>query len=466
MMLEEKIARYVSAIVFDDIGKDTLHLMKRNVLDAYAGICASLLDVQMVRRFEALASLLPDSRGMVVWGTGKHSHVSEALFMNTILSRRSDLLNTYISPNSTGGAHPSDNISLVLSVGDLQNAAGKDLLTAAYAAFMLSCAFADHFNPESGRLDHDALAVFYTALVVGYMFGLSIDQLVEAQRIAGSMGLAMNQAALGEVTDWKHCTYAACAMRAMISVNMALAGFSGPVDIYEGEAGAGTFMKSVGEFLDPAPDLKRIIFKRWPALVFIQTPIDTAIALSGMIDDHKAIERIHVETYRKAIEEAAVSEGALYPASRAGRTHSMHYCVAVALLKGTIDIACFEDEYIENNRGIDDVAAKVSVSEDPVMTGSYPGSSPCRITVTMKDGKSVAHSLDHPHGDPGDPLSDEEIEEKALTYLPRVMPGREAVKIIDRIWHMEEEQNIDWLTDPLKRKRLPSMPRQRRKKRL
>ena len=47
-----------------------------------------------------------------------------------------------------------------------------------------------------------------------------------------------------------------------MSVNMALAGFSGPVDIYEGEAGAGTFMKSAGEFLDPAPDLKRIIFKR------------------------------------------------------------------------------------------------------------------------------------------------------------------------------------------------------------
>lgn len=464
-MLEEKIAVRLPELVPKDMDDETLHLMKRNILDSYAGICASLLDVQMMRRFEALASALPDGRGMIVWGTGRRSHVSEALFMNTVLGRRSDLLNTYISPNNMGGSHPSDNISLVLSLGDWQNATGKELLAAAYTVFTLSCAFADHFNPETGRLDHDAMAVFYTALVIGHMFGLTEDQLVEAQRIAGAMGLAGNQAALGEVTDWKHCTYAACAMRAMTSVKMAQAGFRGPVDIYEGEAGAGSFMEHAGEFLDPAPDLKRIIFKRWPALVFMQTPIDTAIALVGNIDDHKMIEQVRVETYRKVIEESAVSEGALYPASRAGRSHSLHYCVAVALLKGTIDIACFEDEFIANNTGIDDLAAKISVSEDPAMTGAYPGSSPCRVTVTMKDGKTFTHSLDRPRGDPGDPLSDEEIEQKALTYLPRVMPGREAVEVIDRIWHIEEEQSIDWLMAPLKRKRLPALPRQRRMKR-
>ncbi len=461
-MLEEKLARYVSAIVFEDMDKDTLYLMKRNILDSYAGICASLLDVQMVRRFEALASILPDRRGMTVWGTGRPAHVDEALFMNTILGRRSDLLNTYISPNNMGGSHPSDNIPLVLSIADWQKATGKDVLTAAYAAFVLSCAFADHFNPESGQFDHDALAVFYTALVTGYMLGSSVDQLKEAQRIAGAMGLAIDQAAMGEVTDWKHCTYAACAMRAMASVNMAKAGFRGPVDIFDGEAGVSRFMKHGEEFLDGAPDLKRIIFKRWPALVFVQTPIDVAIAISGEIGDHRMIEHVHVETYRKAIEEAAVSEAAPYPGSRAGRTHSLNYCVVVALLKGNVDISCFEDEYIENNKAINDLAAKISVSEDPAMTGAFPKLSPCRITVTTKDHRTVTRRLDYPHGDPDDPLTDEEIENKALTYLPRVMPGREAVSIIDRIWHMEDEQDVDWLTDPLKRKRLPAMPKKRK----
>lgn len=86
------------------------------------------------------------------------------------------------------------------------------------------------------------------------------------------LGLDINQAAVGEITDWEHCTYASCAMRAVQAVKMARAGFQAPSDIYTGAAGVDHFFPHADTVFEAAPDLARIIFERWPALVFCQTP--------------------------------------------------------------------------------------------------------------------------------------------------------------------------------------------------
>ena len=62
--------------------------------------------------------------------------------------------------------------------------------------------------------------LLYTALIVGQAMGLSRDELVTVQRIAGSFGLDVDQTAVGQVTDWKHCTYASCAIRGLELVKL------------------------------------------------------------------------------------------------------------------------------------------------------------------------------------------------------------------------------------------------------
>ncbi len=71
---------------------------------------------------------------------------------------------------------------------------------------------------------------------------------------------------------------------------------------------------------------------------------------------------------------------------------------------------------------------------------------------TLKDGSTLECLRDYPRGDPGDPLSDEEIEEKALSYLTDLTGGKRAKTIISRIWDLEREQSLDWLVDPLKQR--------------
>jgi len=441
----------ITNISYDSIDEKTLHILKKNLLDSYAGICLSLQDTTMIKKFDRLSDLNFDEKGMSVWGVDKKTSVTDALFMNTILSRRSDLLNTYMSPNKMGANHPSDNIALVLALADYMNKNGKDLLTYIYTALILSCGYSDYYNPEYAKYDHDAQAIFYTALLIGYIHGLNPVQLTEAQRIAGVFGLDINQTAMGEVSDWKHCTYASCALRGMHIVRMTQAGFEGPKHIYDGEAGVNQFFPHNDTLLENLPDLSRIIFKRWPALVFCQTPIDVALDFCHEIKDVNDIQTIEIQTYKEAIDNGA-TKSSFHPVSRAGRTHSIAYCVAAALIKNAIEYSYFDDDFLEKETEIIQLISKIKIKENPDMTIQYPEKACCRIILTLKNGNVLNKSRDYPKGDPHDSLTDKELEEKALKNLKLIMDEQSAKNIIQKIWNIEQEGEINWLVSPLKQR--------------
>ncbi|MCK5786340.1 MAG: MmgE/PrpD family protein, partial [Candidatus Sabulitectum sp.] len=308
-----------------------------------------------------------------------------------------------------------------------------------------------YYTPQSAGFDHDAAAPFWIAPTIGHAMGLTEDQLTDAQRIAGMLGLTTNQSACGTLTDWRHCTYAASAVKGLQAVRLAMAGFQGPSEIYEGEEGVDKFFPHTGTLFDPPPDLSRIVFKRWPAFTFCQTPIDVALELSEKIPNPGAVTSIDVCTYSLALKYGATSSSS-HPETRAGRTHSIPYCVAAALIK-PIEYDDFNDLY-SKNKTLSSLIPKVKVTEDPEMTKAFPSKSQCSIKVTLEDGTTLNGSRDYPKGDPLDPLSDSELEDKfRKNYFP---DGTDAEKdeIIHCIWNMEQEKNLNRLLNPLKRGRI------------
>jgi 2-methylcitrate dehydratase len=455
MQLEEQIAERVVGFSYDSIDADTLRVLKRNVLDSYAGICGSLKDCAMLTKFDRLAADRASSDDLDAWGIGRRAMRLDAFFMNAILARRSDLLNTYISPNGMGVVHPSDNVALVLTLADWLRMDGRAVLSSVYTAFQLSAAFATYYDPEPAGYDHDAAATFYIALTIGHALGMSRDQLVTTQRIAGSFGLDVNQTAVGQMTDGKHCTYASCVLRGLEAVKLAWAGFEAASEIYEGSAGINRFFRHAATMFDPPAALERIIFKRWPALVFCQTPIDVAIDLSHTISNPATIRSISVKTFAIAMRNGATT-AAWHPTTRAGRTHSIPYCVATALLKPSVAYEDF-DEPRASDPGVRSLMANITVDEDAGLSKAYPSKSGCVIDISLSDGSTVRGSRDYPKGDPADPLSDAEIEDKFRRYFFFAQSSAEAGVIIERLWALERQTDIEWLTSPLKR-RMEGLP--------
>ena len=449
MLLEEIIAKRVAALNCENLDGNIRHIMKRNIMDSFASICGSLNDREMLLNFARLVSGEASGSDLDIWGIQKRGSFTDTFFVNSIMARRSDLLSTYLSPNNMGGVHPSDNVALALILADWRKMNGTQLLITVHTMFYLSAAFSSYYNPEPANYDHDAAATFITALAIGNVLGCTEEQLVNVQRIAGMFGLDINQAGIGQITDWKHCTYASCALRGLQAAKLALAGFQAPAEIYEGNAGVNHFFPHIESFFEPTPDLGRIIFKRWPALVFCQTPIDVSLDLSAKISDKKAIESVTVKTYEVAYRNGALPS-ADNPTSRAGRTHSIPYCVATALLK-PVSYEDF-DESRASDPDLVELLKRINIVNDPELTKAYPEKSPCVIEITLKDGTNIRGDRDYPKGDPHDPLSDHEIEEKLKTYFFFAANDSEKDVIIEKLWKLEEQSSLDWLVLPLKQR--------------
>lgn len=448
--LEKKLARHTRKFVDRPMTPDELQVIKRSVADSYAGICASLVDTTILRKFSKVVTGPGAGSGTPVWGVGRESSIDDAVFLNAILARRSDLLNTYVSPTAMGIVHPSDNVALALVLADWLRWTGKQFLASVNVLFNLSARFADSYDPEASGFDHDAAATFWVALAVGQALGLSEAQLVEAQRIAGEFGLTANQAAVGDITDWKHCTYASSALRGLQAARLARAGFTGPASIYQGKFGVNRFYRSAEMAFDVEPDLNRIIFKRWPALFYCQTPIDVARDLSSNISEASDIRQVKVETYDRALRNGATSS-ADNPASRAGRTHSIAYCVATALLK-PVEYADFDADRARDPQ-LQRLLGAISVMEDSTMTKKFPSCTPCRISITLENGEVIRQERDYSHGDPRDPLSRDEISDKVRRNLTGLASTFSKNKIISCLWGAEKLDGLAALRAPLEQDR-------------
>ena len=194
----------------------------------------------------------------------------------------------------------------------------------------------------------------------------------------------------------------------------------------------------------------RIVFKSWQALVFCQTAIDVAAELSArfMESGWGQVKSIRVATYKKAVEEAG-GEGCYQPDSRAGRTHSLPYCVAAALLDGGVSFDSFGGEMARSEK-MKALIGKVVLGADDVMSDAFPEKAPCGITVEYEDRPPLALHRDYPRGDPHQPLDDNELCAKAAAHLSPLIPAYEANALIKRLWEVEAEDTLGWLMDPLK----------------
>jgi 2-methylcitrate dehydratase PrpD len=60
------------------------------------------------------------------------------------------------------------------------------------------------------------------------------------------------------------------------------------------------------------------------------------------------------------------------------------------------------------------------------------------VNITTTDGRQLSKQLDYPKGDPRNPLSDAEIEEKFRALAEGVLSAKAQSKLIDAIWNLEK----------------------------
>ncbi len=88
---------------------------------------------------------------------------------------------------------------------------------------------------------------------------------------------------------------------------------------------------------------------------------------------------------------------------------------------------------------------KVEVVADPEIEKVFPALQRVVVNITTTDGSTFSKQLDYPKGDPRNPLTDAEIEEKFRALAEGVLSKKAQKKLIDAIWNLEKVGSVSKL---------------------
>jgi len=90
---------------------------------------------------------------------------------------------------------------------------------------------------------------------------------------------------------------------------------------------------------------------------------------------------------------------------------------------------------------------KVEVVADPEIEALFPALQRVIVTVVTTDGREFTKQVDYPKGDPRNPLSDQEIEEKFDALASPIMSEEERQRLKAAVWSLEDVHAISELME-------------------
>ena len=65
-----------------------------------------------------------------------------------------------------------------------------------------------------------------------------------------------------------------------------------------------------------------------------------------------------------------------------------------------------------------------------------------RVTITTQDGKKYSTFIDKPKGDPRNPPTDSELENKFRSLSVNALPQRNIDAVIEWVWNLDKIKNV------------------------
>jgi 2-methylcitrate dehydratase len=436
--LANRLADYACRLRFDDLPAAAVHEAKRRFIDSIA-TAVGAMSAEAYAIAKRCALRVQGQPGAGLFGGGRSS-VEWATFVNGLLIRYLDHNDTYLSLEP---AHPSDNLAVVLAVGDSVGAGGRELILAAVLAYEIQCRLCDACSLRKQGIDHVTYGALSSAAAACKLLGLDAVRTTHALGIAGVCNVALRQTRAGELSAWKGCAFANAARNGVFAALLAADGLTGPAPIFEGELG---FMKLVTrEPFELAPlggdgrpfMINQTYVKFWPAEYHSQSAIDAALQLRSEIGDLRKIQAIDVHTFNAAVDIIGKDPEKWRPRTRETADHSLPYCTAVALADGKVTDAQFEHSRF-TDPALLELVAKVRLHRDAELDARYPRGIPNRLTVTLTDGRRLVREVEFPRGHAQNPMTDAEVEQKFRTLVEPRYGKDKADRILAACWGLDK----------------------------
>jgi 2-methylcitrate dehydratase PrpD len=412
---------------------DVEHQARRLLLDY---LCAAIVGSQTpaARAVLDVASENYAGDDAMVIGGGRLSPAGAAL-VNGTAAHGFELDDGY----TPGSVHPSAPVvSAALATGQTAGAGSAQILRAIAIGVEVTSRIAAAGHPATWRrgFHNTPLAgVFGAAAGCAVLRGLSAGQTASAFGVAGSHAGGLF-AFLGTGAEVKRLHAGKAARDGLLSVELARRGVTGPPEVLEAEPG---YFSAFAGDADSGARVLDGLGEQWAALHTYVKPYPCCRHLHGPVDcvlaaldagplDVPAIESVEVMTYEVASHHAGTEIRSVLDAQM-----SIPYAVAVTLLRGRPGLREFTPAAWQDPR-VRDLAARVSVRADDVLTSRYPAERPAEVLIRRRGAPAVRFAVAQPLGEPSNPMTDAQLGAKFTTLTSDILrpAGVDPDAVVDR----------------------------------
>jgi 2-methylcitrate dehydratase PrpD len=454
----EILAEFALSETFETLPQNVVEKCKLLILDGVGLALAAAREDFAGRTLKALGALGHSADATVI-GVKERVPVASAPLLNGMLIHAFDFDDTHhpLVIHNTSVVMPA-----ALATAEWLGLSGKDFLTACAVGFEVSLRVARgaRVHAMHGRGYHPTAVcgVFGGAAAAGRLLGLTHEQLSNALGLAGSQGSGnMEWQSDG---SWSKRFQPGWASHGAVSgALLAREGFTAPKTALEGSKGF--YATHVGEDnfnvqtavegIGRDWEVNRIEFKPYPCAGALQATVRACINLHNrypfVADDIADIEcRVRMGD-RPAAEGGEQVFAQQNPQGEYGAHFSTPYIAAVALLKGRLALADFDENALKDPVVLK-LSAKIRRTDDP--NSGRPKYASGHVFVRTKDGK-LYEERQHIHpGHVENPVSAEDVQEKYRYNALRTINPEKAEGLMRQVMSIEHLPNISQLTEQLR----------------
>lgn len=443
MWVAERLAEFVSKLRTEDVPLPAREMAKRCVLDLLGvavagGATAAAGAIREIARVDFATG--PSG----IWFVNERRRPAAAAFANSAAASALDLDDGH----RASGGHPGASIiPAAFAAADETGATGGDLLAAIVIGYEVAVRIAA--SRDFARLDTHATgcwSAFGAAAAAGWLRRLPPETLAHALAIAGAQapGLAAvgyarprrTGHAVKEGIPWSTLT-------GLVAVDLAERHFTGPLaaldhpDYFD----AGRILDDLGRRYA----IERVYFKPYACCRWIHGAID---ALFAMQAEHGLgpgeIGAVRVSTFRRAYNLVNAAD----PDSHEAAQFSFPFCLAVAAYEGAGALLPLSPSLL-GRRELVALAERVELRVDPELDALFPARTPAMVVLETARG-TLEKRVDHPLGDPENPMDLASLREKFGQLTDGYWPSRLQEEVADAVLSLETD-GLERLTAFLRR---------------
>ncbi len=452
--IARQIAEFAVNLKFTDLPKEVVFEVKRYLYDSI-GCAYGAYHTKDVNIIRDIYKEMGGREESTVIGFGDKIPAVNSALVNSLMIRSLDFNDIYWKEDPS---HPSDIIPAALSMAERVGASMEEVIVAIVLAYEFEqrlCLFAVPGIRER-KWHHATLTQFVSPIVAGKILGLSVDQMVNAIGISGSHNHTIGCPTAGKLTMMKNTVDPMAVQSGVFAALMAEKGYSGTEEVFEGKEG---FMdcfygwdvkkkevtpvkmqgrEALGEWkwdldallggLGESWKIMECSMKAFPCEALSHVHLTAVInAVKNNDIAYDDIEEVTVTTIARACD-ILFDPHKYRPDSRETADHSLPYCVAAAIVDRKVTTQSFSDEKIKDPK-IWEVIDLIKGEASEEFEKMFPEKQPSKVVVKTKDGQLYSEYREYPKGDPREPMTMEDLDNKFQALAAGIMNGDKMAEV-------------------------------------